>query len=168
MINEEEIEQLDVQNLANLKLSTIERWCNDFAYYFLVGEYDKLIEDIDKADGSNDYHFETIEKISKNTHLSKIALFTRLLFRNKLSQKYYNVIKADFDEKYRQKQEDEKRQREFEQQQGKKKGGSVPKPINSPLLVSTIQSAFYEGVINEYDVCRTLNIKPDKLNLFLQ
>jgi Zn-dependent peptidase ImmA (M78 family) len=168
ILNEEEIELLDVQNLANLNLSTIERWCNDFAYYFLIGEYDKLIEDIEKADSSNDYYFEIIEEISKNTHLSKIALFTRLLFRNKLSQSNYNNIKSDFDEKYRLKQEEDKKQKELEQQQGKKPGGSAPIPINSPLLISTIQSAFYEGVINEYDVCRTLNIKPDKLNLFLQ
>lgn len=168
LINEEEVEQLDVQNLANSKLSAIERWCNDFAYYFLVGEYDKLIESIDNADGSNDYHFETIEIVSKNTHLSKIALFTRLLFEKKLSQKNYNIIKADKDEKFRLKQEDEKKKRELEKQQGIKSGGSTPKPINSPLLISTIQTAFYEGVINEYDVCKTLNIKPDRLDSYLQ
>ncbi|MCK9212696.1 MAG: ImmA/IrrE family metallo-endopeptidase [Ignavibacteriaceae bacterium] len=167
LINEEEVEQLDVQNLANSKLSAIERWCNDFAYYFLVGEYDKLIESIDTADSSNDYRFETIEIVSKNTHLSKIALFTKLLFEKKLSQKNYNIIKADEDEKFRLKQEDEKKKRELEKQQGIKSVGSTPKPINSPLLISTIQTAFYEGVINEYDVCKTLNIKPDKLDSYL-
>jgi hypothetical protein len=51
---------------------------------------------------------------------------------------------------------------------GIQKGGSTPKPINSPLLISTIQTAFYEGVINEYDVCKTLNISPDKLEIYLQ
>jgi Zn-dependent peptidase ImmA (M78 family) len=168
LLNEEEVEQLEIQNFANNKLSAIERWCNDFAFYFLVGEYDNLIENLDKADVSNDYHFQTVEDISKNTHLSKIALFTRLLYENKLSQNSYNVIKADFDEKYRLKQEDEKKQRELDRQQGIKAGGSTPKPINSPLLISTIQTAFYEGVINEYDVCKTLNIKPDKLDRYLQ
>eukprot|EP00825_Cyclidium_porcatum_P014925 TRINITY_DN18180_c0_g1_i3.p1 TRINITY_DN18180_c0_g1~~TRINITY_DN18180_c0_g1_i3.p1 ORF type:complete len:271 (+),score=37.02 TRINITY_DN18180_c0_g1_i3:145-957(+) len=135
LLNEEEIEQLEVQNLANSKLSAMERWCNDFAYYFLIGEYDKLIVEIEKVDGSNDYHFETIEEISKKTHLSKIALFTRLLFLNKLSQNNYNLLKADFDEKYRQKQEEEKKQRELEQLLGKKSVGSTPKPINSPCTL---------------------------------
>ena len=168
LINEEEIEQLEISNLANAKLSAIERWCNDFAYYFLVGEYDKAFEKIDKADGTNDYHFDLIGSISKHTHLSQIALFTRLLFQKKIAPINYNTIKADFDERYRIRQEEEKKQRELYKIQGIQKGGSVPKPMNSPLLISTIQAAFYEGVINEYDVCKTLNISPDKLDKYLQ
>lgn len=168
LINEEEIEELDISNFANNKLSAIERWCNDFAYHFLAGELDKSIEQIDKADGSNDYHFDLIESISKRTHLSQIALFTKLLFQNKITQSNYNNIKAEFDEKYRLRQEAEKKQRELDKLQGIQKGGSTPKPMNSPLLVSTIQTAFYEGVINEYDVCKTLNISPDKLEKYLQ
>lgn len=168
LLNEEEVEQLDIQNLANANLSAVERWCNDFAYYFLVAEYDKTIDSIKKADGSNDYYFETIELVSSKTHLSKIALFTRLLFENKISQNNYNTIKADFEEQYKIRQEEEKKKRELEKAQGIKAGGAAPKPINSPLLISTIQTAFYEGVINEYDVCKTLNITPDKLDKYLQ
>lgn len=168
LIDEEEIEQLDVLSLANSKLSAIERWCNDFAYYFLAGDFDKAIISIDKADGSNDYHFDIIEKVSEKTHLSEIALFTKLLFEKKISQSNYNLIKADKDEEYRQRQEEEKKKMELDKLQGIKTGGSTPKPMNSPLLVFTIQTAFYEGVINEYDVCKTLNISPDKLETFLQ
>ncbi len=168
LINEEEIEQLEISNLANNKPSAIERWCNDFAYYFLAGDFDKTFEKIDKADGNNDYHFELLESISKCTHLSQIALFTRLLFQKKITQNNYNIIKADFDEQYRIGQEEEKKQRELDKMQGIQKGGSTPKPMNSPLLISTIQTAFYEGVINEYDVCKTLNISPDKLDKYLQ
>lgn len=167
LLNEEEIEELDISNFANNKLSAIERWCNDFAYYFLAGEYNKAFEQIEKADGTNDYHFELIENISKHTHLSQIALFTKLLFQRKISQNNYNTIKEDFDEQYRLRQEEEKKQRELDKLQGIQKGGT-PKPINSPLLISTIQTAFYEGVINEYDVCKSLNISPDKLERYLQ
>jgi len=168
LLNEEEIEELYISNLANNKLSAIEKWCNDFAYYFLAGEYNKSFEQIEKADETNDYHFELIESISKHTHLSQIALFTKLLFQRKISQNNYNTIKADFDEQYRLRQEEEKKQKELDKSQGIQKGGSTPKPINSPLLISTIQIAFYEGVINEYDVCKTLNISPDKLEKYLQ
>ncbi len=168
LINEEEIEELDISNFANNKLSSIERCCNDFAYHFLAGKFDKAFEQIDKADGSNDYHFDLIESISKKTHLSRIALFTKLLFQKKITQGNYYKIKADFDEQYRLRQEEEKKQRESEKLQGIQKGGSTPKPMNSPLLVATIQTAFYEGVINEYDVCKTLNISADKLEKYLQ
>lgn len=167
LLNEEEIEKLEIEDLSNKNLSAVERWCNDFAYYFLAGEYDNIIESIDKADGSNDYEFEVIERISGETHLSKIALFTRLLYKNKISKTNYRAIKADFEEQFKRKQEDEKKKREQDKLDGIKQRGSVPKPINSPLLISTIQTAFYEGVINEYDVCKTLNIKPDKLDQIL-
>ncbi len=33
--------------------------------------------------------------------------------------------------------------------EGRKPGGAAATPLLSPLYVSTIQSAFYEGVINE-------------------
>lgn len=168
LINEEEIEQLDISNLANNKLSLIERWCNDFAYHFLAGEFNKAFEQIEKANEVNDYHFNLIERISQETHLSKIALFTKLLFQKKITQSNYNTIKADFDEKYRIRQEEDNKQRELDKLQGIQKGGSTPKPMNSPLLISTIQTAFYEGVINEYDVCKTLNISPDKLEKYIQ
>lgn len=168
LINEEEIEQLDISNFANNKLSASERWCNDFAYHFLSGDFDKAFEEIEKADADNDYHFSLIETISKQTHLSKIALFTKLLFQKKITQRNYTTIKADFDEKFRIRQEKEKNQRELDKKQGINKRGSAPKPINSPLLIATIQTAFYEGIINEYDVCKTLNISADKLDRYIQ
>jgi len=168
LLNEEEVEQLDYNNLAKTNLSSIEKWCNDFAYYFLIGEYDKILDEIGRADSSNDYHFSTIEEISRRTHLSQIALFTRLLFQNKISPTNYNNIKNDFDERFRARLEEEKKQRELDKQRGLKQRGTTPKPINSPLLISTIQTAFYSGVINEFEVCKKLNISPDKFENFIQ
>lgn len=168
LINEEEIEQLDILNFGNNKLSDIERWCNDFAYYFLAGEFDKVFENIECADESNDYLFDLIESISKETHLSQIALFTKLLFQKKISQSNYNNIKADFDERYRIRLEEQNKQKELNKILGIQRRGSTPKPMNSPLLISTIQTAFYEGVISEYEVCKTLNISPDKVEKYLQ
>jgi len=168
LINEEEIELLDYQSLAKNNLSAIEKWCNDFAYYFLIGDYDLMINEIVKVDASNDYCFSIIKEISDKTHLSQIALFTRLLFENKVSKTNYNKIKSDFDEKYKAREEETKKLRELEKQNGKKAGGAVPKPINSPLFISTIQTAYYEGIINEYEVCKKLNIKPEKLEKYIQ
>ena len=34
LLNEEEIEKLEIEHLANDNLSSIERWCNDFSFHF--------------------------------------------------------------------------------------------------------------------------------------
>lgn len=158
LLNIEEVDNLELADLANHNLSKIEKWCNDFAFFFIAGEFGNVIQNFDKANSSNDYYFDIIENISKNTHLSQIAIFTRLLLNNQISPKDYNIVKADFDEQFRLKQEEYEKQKELDKQNGIQRGGAVPKPINSPLLISTIQTAFYEGIINEFDVCKTLNI----------
>lgn len=168
LLNEEVVEQVDISNLANQQLSVIEKWCNDFAFYFLAGKSVKVIENLDNATTSNDYHFDTIEQISRNTHLSKIVIFTRLLYNKQISQVSYNSIKADFEDRFKLRQEEVRRQKELDKINGVARGGATPKPINSPLLVSTIQTAFYEGILNEYDVCKSLNISPDKLDRYIQ
>ncbi|MBI5731614.1 MAG: ImmA/IrrE family metallo-endopeptidase [Ignavibacteriales bacterium] len=168
ILNEEEIEKLEYQNMAKKDLSRIERWCNDFSYYFLIGKYIKEIEDIEKAEPQNDYKLDLIEKISKETHLSQIALFTRLLYQNKISQSDYDKVKNDFDERFKEKQKEEERLKEHEKELGIKRKGAAPQAIKSPLLISTIQTAFYEGILNEYEVCKRLNIKPEKFNEYIQ
>lgn len=168
LLEEEEIEELDYQIMGNKNLSKIERWCNDFAYYFLIGDYADTMKSLEKASSINDYHFEVIKTISDNTHLSQIALFTRLLFDKKISNYDYANVKADFDERFKKRQEEKERKKELLKEQGIKQRGSVAKPIPSPLFVSTIQTAFYEGVLNEYEVCKKLNIKPEKLDKYIQ
>lgn len=167
LLNEEEIDQIDYQNLANQKLSKIENWCNEFAFYFLSGEFEKIIESLDNSTAHNDYNIDLIQSISEKTHLSRIAIFTKLLLLNKISPANYKKVKDGFEEDFRIKNEELKKQRELDKQNGINTGGSTPIPIKSPLLVSTIQTAFYEGIINEYEVCKKLNIKPDKIDSFL-
>lgn len=167
LLDEEEIDQIDYQSLANQKLSKIEYWCNEFAFYFLSGEYGKVIENIENSSTYNDYNIDLVESISEKTHLSRIAIFTKLLLLNKISPANYKKVKDSFDDEYRVREEELKKQRELDKQNGINSGGSTPVPIKSPLLVSTIQTAFYEGVINEYEFCKKLNIKPDKIDSFL-
>jgi len=168
LLNEEEIESVDYLYHAKMDWNIVEKWCNEFAYHFLVGEYGETISKLEEPDPSNDYHFDLIEKVSRKTHLSQIALYTQLLLKNKISRSNYKKIRNDFEERYILKRKEEKRLRELENEGRKNQGGSTPKPIKSPLLVSTIQTAFYEGIINEYEVCKKLNIKPDKLEKYIQ
>lgn len=109
-----------------------------------------------------------IKSISKQTHLSKLALYTRLLFLNKISVESYTKIKRDEEDRYQKRLEEDERIRELEKAKGEKQRGSPPRPIKSPLLISTIQNAFYGGVINEYEVAKRLNIKPEKVAEYIQ
>lgn len=168
LLDEEEIEELSYQSLAKKDLSAKERWCNDFTYFFLVGEFSKIIDSLRDASPANDYHFDIIRKISSRTHLSQIALFTRLLFQKQISRSNYRNVRNDFEERFRKKQEERDREKQRLKEQGIRTRGGVAKPIQSPLLVSTIQTAFQEGVLNEYEVCKRLNINPEKLGGYLQ
>ncbi len=168
LLNEEEIEKLDYDYLVYQNLSSVERWCSDFSFYFLAGEYADVLEKIQRAEPQNDYHFDLIEDLSRKTHLSKIALFTRLLLQNKISQSNYDKIRNDFEENYKAKLKEEQKQKELDKELGITRNGRSPQPIKSPLLISTIQTAFYEGVLNEYEVCKQLNIKPEKIGEYIQ
>lgn len=168
LLQEEEIEEFDYQYMLNDRLSTVERWCNEFAFHFLAGDFAQAVDTLEPANTRNDYHHEFIADVSKHTHLSVLALYTRLLFLNKITRSNYSKIKKDIDEGIKSRIAEEKHQRELEKLAGNKTGGSTPKPINSPLLISTIQTAFHEGVIDEFEVCKSLNIRPENLEEYIQ
>jgi Zn-dependent peptidase ImmA (M78 family) len=162
LIEEEEVEEVDVAMIANTNLSSVERWCNDFAYHFLIDKFDAEIEAINQADSSNDYQHDLIKSISDRTNLSRLAIFTRLLLKHKISYSNYQLVKDDLDKQFKQWKAEKKLALEKRKAEGKK-GGGPAKPINSPLLVTTIQAAFTEGYISEYEASKSLNTTPVKL-----
>ncbi len=167
LLDKEEIEEIDYGDPGRNPPGQIEKWCNNFAFFFLSGNHANEIDQIDIATGENDYQCALVEKISNETHLSRLAIFTRMLYSGKISKEDYPLVKSDLEEEYKQKKEREK-QKECLKEPGIKQHGSVPKPIKSPLFISTIQTAFYEGVLNEYEVCKKLNIKSEKLNEYIE
>jgi Zn-dependent peptidase ImmA (M78 family) len=169
LLNEEEIdEKISEYTIDYFSLGKIEKWCNDFAFYFLAQEYSTVIMELETASEKNDYHADLLEMITGKTNLSLIALYTRLLINNKISSKNYNIIKEDLYVKYKDKEDAEKTKKELDKSEGRKPKGSTPKPIQSPLLIKTMQFAYLEGIINEVEFCRRLNLKPNKLELFLR
>ncbi len=166
-LNEEEIEEVDVKSISQKKLSKTENWCNEFAYFFLINKYSKILDGLSIADSFNDYHFGLIKEISGKTNLSVLALYTRLLYSKKISPKHYNNVKIELEEDYRKKIEEENRQKEIDKLSGIKRKGSTPKPINSPLYVNVLQTALYDGIIGEYEFCKKLNIKPEKISQYI-
>ena len=145
----------------------VERWCNDFAYHFLAGNSDEKISSLSLATPRNDFHQTAVEEISRDTHLSTISLYTRLLVIDKISPFHYSQVRDDILEQIAKWREQEKRKREREKLRaidgGRKVGGRTPQPIISPLYKRTLQTALYTGVINEVDFCKKLKIKPDKI-----
>lgn len=173
LLDEEEIDERINEDSSDFNsLSKIERWCNDFAYYFLVGKLDETIAKLPAANNTNDYHHDILKSISEQTHISMYALYTRLLMRGNITLNNYKIVCREITESIREREAEEQRKREIEKQnlldEGRKPKGAAPKPILSPLYVSTIQSAFYEGVITEYEFCRRLNIKADKIDKYLK
>lgn len=149
-------------------IGKIEKWCNDFAYYFLIGKLDLEISNLKKAASKNDYHHDLIKTISDKTNLSEYALFTRLRIEDKISYIDYQMVKTEFENKYREIEEKLRKKRELDKQEGRVSTARAAKPIFSPLYVNTVQSAFIEGVIGESEFCRRLNVKPENIDKYLK
>jgi Zn-dependent peptidase ImmA (M78 family) len=149
-----------------------EFWCNDFAFSFLAGDYGNRLTKLDKASASNDYHHRIVNEVSQYTHLSTIAIYTRFLMLNIVSPKDYKAITSEIYDQIRANQKaiqdeiDRKKQEAIDQ--GKEAPrGQLPVPILSPLYVSTLKNALYDGIIDETVFCKKLNIKPEKMEELL-
>jgi Zn-dependent peptidase ImmA (M78 family) len=159
LLGEEEIDEKvgEVQNIND-----VEKWCNDFAFHFLIGEYSVKLSGLNKAEESNNFHQEVIEELSNKTRLSSLALYTRLKIINKISTQTYNQIKNNIIESIEKKQIEEKLARELENQilkeQGKKPFGMSPKPIESKLFREIVRINYFEGNISESKVFEALKI----------
>lgn len=168
LLNEEEVESMNYDNLAHGKISTIEAWCNTFAFSFLAGNNTSILDNLPEVNQSNDYAYSVIKAFSDKTHLSFTAILTYLVRKGKMSGAIYGKMKKDQEDQISAKKEAEKKKRELDKEIGKKSMALPAKPIQSPLFVSAIQTAFFDGVINEYELCKTLHLKPEQLEKFLR
>jgi len=169
LLNAEEIDEKIGDDFSNYEsLDKIEKWCNDFAYYFLVGDLDNTISKLGKASVNIDYHHEIIKQVSEQTNLSEFALFTRLRINDTISYNDYQAVKEDFENQFRQREDELKKKREKEKEEGRQSNARASKPILSPLYVDTVQSAFIEGVIGEQEFCKRLNVKPENIGKYLK
>ena len=165
LLNEEEIEDVDVR-FNKQKESTIENWCNEFAFHFLAGSFVNDLNQLEKATEANDFHKSYLSNIASITHLSTLALYTRLLYKRKISKANYRLIKNTIINAINQKEQAEKQKRELDKELGIVSQGRAPKPINSPLYVNLLKTGLYEGIISEVDFCKHLKIKPEKLDQY--
>ncbi|MFT3908307.1 MAG: ImmA/IrrE family metallo-endopeptidase [Ferruginibacter sp.] len=172
LLNEEEIDNnIDFEKLDFGNLSVIERWCNDFAYFFLAGRYDNDFVTIPYANASNDYQHEKVGFLSSRTHLSSLALYTRMLLSHMISPADYAQVRDDIYAQISQREAAEKILLEKQKQKALDEGRVLiipgPKPIISPLYSNTMQVALNAGLISEAEFCKKLNINPLKIDNYL-
>jgi len=162
ILGKEEIEPLDVLELpVDRQGDDIERWCNDFAFYFIMNDEASMFHEINAVNSSNDYYHDLIVNLSTQTHLSRLAIYTRLYLDKKISYSNYVTIKNELVYQY-----EIRKAREKENDINKSKKGT-PKPILSNLYVETLQYAFFKGVISESTFCQNLSIKSSKIQNYL-
>lgn len=167
LLNKEEIEEVDVAALTHSKISDVEKWCNTFAYYLLLGKDLALtLEAIPSFDASNDYGHDLVGRISKETNLSRLAIFTNLLVQKKLSHGSYANIKEDLENQWREKESQKKLERELDLERGSATQVRNPQPIRAEIVKDIYSVALSSGVIGEQEYCKAMRIKPENINAF--
>lgn len=154
---------VDGQNSISQGLSEVEKWCNDFAFYFLMGDSIAMLDSLPYANSNNDYATDTVKALSTQTHVSLLAIFTRLVIEKKMTPEDYNLVRGGILNSIKQSAAERKKQL-------KESSAHIqsPRPIISNLFRDTLQCALYRGVINEAEFCRQLNVKPEKIDYYLQ
>ena len=160
VINVEEVE--NVSDELSSGLSEIEKWCNDFAFYLLMGDEAVKLDELKYANAKNDYAHDMIKDLSDATHVSMLAIYTRLVIEKKMTQDDYTLVRGGIMANVRRTEEKRKQQAAD--------GNSVissPRPIISNLFRDTMQCALYRGVIDEATFCQQLNVKPERMEAYL-
>ncbi|MDA3837873.1 MAG: hypothetical protein PF574_02710 [Candidatus Delongbacteria bacterium] len=163
LIDEEEIDKKVGEELIH-NATTIENWCNDFAYYFLAGDNNIKLKGLSYAALDNDFHQDEISEISYKTHLSNLALYTRMRLDNKISYDDYNFIYKDMQRNINEIKESRKEEFRIKKEIAEAAGLKPPFmgsaiPIESKLYKELIKINYFEGNISESKVIESLNIK---------
>ncbi len=169
LLDQEEIEEVDIAKLSrqDVLISDVEHWCNTFAYFLLLGK-DKadLLGRISVFNGKNDYGYDLVSQISKETNVSRLAIFTNLLIQKKLSYDSYVNIKEVLDDQWRQKQLIKEQKKELDKAKGIEVKGRNPQPIRAEIVKDVFSVALSTGVIGEQEYCEVMKIKSTDINEF--
>ena len=106
---------------------------------------------------------ETVRALSDSSHISMLAIFTRLVIEKKMTQDDYNLVRGGIMHNIKRAAEERRKQASDEPQPMQS-----PRPIVSNLFRDTMQCALYRGVIDEAEFCRQLNVKPERMASYLQ
>lgn len=162
LLEQEEIDDVVGESYSN-NMSDVEKWCNDFSYFFLIGEYDDKLKKLSEANSQNEFHKDIINRISEQTYLSNFALYTRLRINNQISGQNYYKIYSDIIERIHKEKQELKRKRDLEKEQTKKEGKTLyfgqKVAIESKLFKELVRINYFEGNINQTRVMESLGVK---------
>lgn len=170
LLDREEIEQVDVAAMSrpDVLVSEVERWCNTFAYFLLLGEdMAKVLDSIPLFDWRNDYGHDLVKQISIETNLSRLAIFTNLLVQKKMSYRHYLDIKSEMEEQWRQKEYEREIKKAEDKAKGLETQGRPPQPIRADIVADIFTLALSGGVIGEQEFCKGMDIEPKEINKFV-
>jgi len=93
------------------------------------------------------------------------------LYSKKITRTVYNHIADDIRESIIAREAVEKAKLERDKMEAELKGEKLiippPKAIISPFYINTLQLALYNGLVDEFEFCERLKIKPDRLEAYL-
>ena len=153
-----EQEDLDKLGFNPTNLDAIEKWCNEFAFNFLVGK-DAAQRILSIPAREIAFDNSIIDEVSRDKHISRLALFAHLASEGRITWDVYDSIKADLDADYARKNEKKEERKRLGKLRGEESGGGAPQKIISHLERDICLSAFHEGVIEEYELLTHLNKK---------
>lgn len=160
LLGVEDVEALDMSKVEKNRISNkVERWCNDFAFYLIAGD---AVNELDKYDSYSEDVNITIDNLSKSTHISRMAWYTRLAYKKIVPMPYYHGIIKELEE-----EQAEKQREKTEDKKNQVSNARAPKPIVSPLYLETMQYAFYNGLISEASFCEQLKISSKQIDKYL-
>ena len=152
LLRKEEMEQVLPDDSTSINMSSIERWCNDFAFQLIIGDNIHELDALGDVNEENDYAHSLVKKIADRTHISQLSIYTHLYFQKKLPKAIYVRICEEGREKALEKNKEEKMNDE------KKRFIRSPKPIISKLYLETMQYAYFKGIVSEAAFCQHLHI----------
>lgn len=170
LLNQEEIEEVDIATLYRQigSVTNVEHWCNTFAYFVLLGKDNAaLLDKVTAFNSHNDYGYDLVEKVSKETNLSRLAIFTNLLIQKKLSHDSYINIKTELEAEWLEKKHREDLKKEQDKANGIETQGRNPKPINAEIVKDIYNVGLSSGVIGENEYCNAMKIRPNEINTFI-
>ena len=169
LLDKEEIDE-EPEQTQNQQLYKIEKWCNDFAFQFLIANKKEYFETLN-PDPSNDFCKKEIQAITKETFINPIACYLNFYYEKKITQHVYNSKKREITVNYQKKLANEKEKRR-EQNEIKKATGQknvfIPKPIKSHLFKSLVNQNFDNGLISDVDYCNYLGFSKNQKNKFFK
>ena len=167
LLQREEVDEIDFAKITEhtTSLSDVENWCNSFAYSLLLGAANAAkLDSIAVYDYRVDYGHDLVDAISKDTNLSRLAIFTNLFLQHRMSFADYSNVRDDLHRQWQERKDAERLKREAEKAAGVQARGSTPRPIRSDLVADIYNYALNRGVVTEHEYCSVLNVKPSDIS----